>query len=91
MASTDDTAAARPAASATSRTETAHGPFYPWERYPRVTMSLTQQIKEFIGGDDSGVEVHEYHCNDCGNDFESAKQPERTQCPECISNDVEQV
>lgn len=54
-------------------------------------MSITRRIKRFIGQEGSEVDVHDYHCNDCGNDFESAKRPERTQCPECISNEVERV
>lgn len=39
-------------------------------------------------GRDSGVELNVFECSDCGSTFESAKQPDRASCPECLSNDV---
>lgn len=52
-------------------------------------MSITDTIKQFIGGDGGTVDVTEYRCNECDNTFDSAKSIERVQCMECLSNDVE--
>lgn len=52
-------------------------------------MAITDTIKQLIGYDAGGVSVTEYRCNDCGHTFDSAKSPDRCQCNECLSNDVE--
>jgi len=54
-------------------------------------MSIANIISRLLGGDGGGVEMREYECVECDNIFESAKQPERAQCMECFSNDLEVV
>lgn len=52
-------------------------------------MSITDTIQSLIGSDDGGVEVTTFECAECGHTFESAKDPDRAQCMECLSNDVQ--
>lgn len=54
-------------------------------------MSITNIISRLLRGDRGGIKIREYDCEECGNNFESAKQPERAQCMECLSNDLEVV
>lgn len=51
-------------------------------------MSITDTIKSLVGGGDE-VDVNEYECAECGHTFDSAKPPDRAQCVECLSNDVD--
>lgn len=51
-------------------------------------MPFKRLIDRFLGDSSAGVEVRTFECEDCGHTFESAKQPERAQCMECLSNDV---
>ena len=52
-------------------------------------MSITETIKEFIGGDEEAdAHLTEYRCVECDHTFESAKTEARVQCMECLSNDV---
>lgn len=51
-------------------------------------MALSKLVDKLLGGG-PGVDVQEYRCPDCGRTFESAKDPERAQCPECLANDVD--
>lgn len=53
-------------------------------------MSVVDTLKDFISTD-SGVTVKEYRCTDCEGTFESAKDPDRAACPECLSHDVEVI
>lgn len=50
-------------------------------------MALGKLISKLFGGD-SGVELKEFECGECDSTFDSAKQPKRASCPECLSNDV---
>lgn len=53
-------------------------------------MSVLQRIKSVIPTvEDDQITVTEFECQDCGNTFESAKPPDRAQCVECLSHDVE--
>lgn len=54
-------------------------------------MSITNILGRLLGGDGGGLEMREYECGECGNTFESAKQPERAQCMECFSNEPDVV
>ncbi len=38
---------------------------------------------------ESSTAVRTFECRDCGNEFESAKSPDRAQCMECLSHDAE--
>lgn len=49
--------------------------------------SPIQKLKEFVTSD-GGDPRQPYRCNACGEEFVSAKEPERAQCPECLDNDV---
>lgn len=53
--------------------------------------SALQTIKNLLNSDGSDVPTNEYRCTDCGNEFTSAKDPERVQCLECLDRDVEKV
>jgi len=55
------------------------------------TMSIAETLKAFIGVGDSGVSFTSYRCDECGHVFESAKDPDRVQCTECLSRDVNQA
>lgn len=50
-------------------------------------MALGKLVKKVFGSD-TGVELKVFECSECGETFESAKQPERASCPGCLSNDV---
>lgn len=54
-------------------------------------MPLSKLLSRLFGGESSGVEIKEFECEDCGHTFESAKQPERAQCMDCLSGDVRVV
>jgi DNA-directed RNA polymerase subunit RPC12/RpoP len=55
-------------------------------------MSGLQTVKDLIPGlSEEGVETHTFECQDCFERFESAKDARRVQCPDCLSNRVEQV
>lgn len=53
-------------------------------------MSVIDTIKTVVGLD-SGAITHEYRCQDCDNEFESAKDPDRASCMNCMSYNVERV
>lgn len=53
-------------------------------------MSLIDTIKESIPVGDSSVRIHDYECQECGHEFESAKTDQRAKCMECLSQNVEQ-
>lgn len=53
-------------------------------------MAVTELIDRLLGGS-SGVEVWIFECADCGETFESSKQPERASCPACLATDVERL
>lgn len=50
-------------------------------------MSIGQLVGELIGVK-SGDDLNVLECPDCESTFNSAKDPERASCPECLSNDV---
>lgn len=50
--------------------------------------SPIQKLKEFVAPDDDDIR-RPYLCHGCDNQFMSAKQPQRVQCPECLGNDVD--
>jgi predicted Zn-ribbon and HTH transcriptional regulator len=52
-------------------------------------MSVLQKVKSILPVDDDGIERRTYNCQNCGNTFESAKTPDRAQCMECMSHDIE--
>ncbi len=52
-------------------------------------VSVLDTIKQAVGLGDSGVESTVYECTECNNTFESAKDPRRAQCMECMSTAVE--
>lgn len=54
-------------------------------------MSIVDVIGRVLGTGSSGVQLKAFECVDCDSTFESAKQPDRASCPECLSNDVTQV
>lgn len=54
-------------------------------------MSLSDLIGGIFGSSGSGVETGAFECQDCRSTFESAKDVDRLQCPECLSNDVERI
>lgn len=54
-------------------------------------MGLTDVVDSLLGSDSGTVSVSVFECQDCGETFESAKQPGRVACKECLSNDVEVV
>lgn len=54
-------------------------------------MSLLDFLKESLPLGESSPDVNEYECQECGNRFESAKDPGRTQCLDCLSRDVDVV
>lgn len=51
-------------------------------------MSVLQKLKNLFGESNS-VQFRYYGCRKCGHEFRSAKTPERAQCPECLSNDLD--
>lgn len=50
-------------------------------------MAIGKLVKKVLGRD-TGVEIKVYECSECDETFDSAKQPERASCPECLSSDV---
>lgn len=54
-------------------------------------MSISNLLGRLLGGNGGSIELREYECVECGHTFDSAKRPERAQCMECLSNDVEVV
>ena len=55
-------------------------------------MSALQTLKELIpGADDDGVETQTYECQSCFETFDSAKDQDRVECPDCLSADVQPV
>lgn len=54
-------------------------------------MAVGDLIDKLLGGGGSGVQLKVFECADCDAEFESAKQPERASCPECLSNDVTRI
>lgn len=54
-------------------------------------MSVVEIIDKLFGVSGDSVELKVYECAECDSTFESAKQPDRASCPECLSNDVTQV
>lgn len=53
-------------------------------------MGTLQTIKNALTPGDAST-VREYRCNACGATFESAKDPERVKCMECLERDAEPV
>lgn len=51
-------------------------------------MGLTDIVDRVIGRDGDSVSVTVYECENCEKTFESAKDAERAQCPECLSNEI---
>lgn len=54
-------------------------------------MAVVDLIDKLLGAGGSSVQLKVFECADCDATFESAKQPERASCPECLANDVEQI
>lgn len=54
-------------------------------------MTVSKLLGRLLGSDSGGVELRKYECAECGNTFDSAKQPERAQCMDCLSNDVDVI
>ena len=53
-------------------------------------MSALNELKSYLPGfDDGGVSTTTYECQDCGHTFQSAKSPDRAQCMDCMSHEVE--
>lgn len=50
-------------------------------------MPISQLVNKLFGRD-TGIEIKVFECSECDETFESAKQPKRASCPECLSNDV---
>lgn len=53
-------------------------------------MAIGDLVSRFLGPG-SGLDVTVYECAGCESTFESAKQPERASCPECLSSSVAPV
>lgn len=54
-------------------------------------MPITKLLGKLLGGSSGGVEMNQYECTECGYTFRSAKRPERSQCAECLSSDVDLI
>jgi protein-arginine kinase activator protein McsA len=52
-------------------------------------MSVVKKLKSVVGMDGDSHTKKRYQCQQCDNEFESYKLPERTSCPECLSTDVD--
>ncbi len=50
-------------------------------------MNLITKVKDVIGAGNS-LEIHLYECQNCGNQFESAKDPEKAKCMNCLSTNI---
>lgn len=57
----------------------------------KAGMSIVDSLKSIVGVGDPGVSFTPYRCDDCGHGFESAKTPERVQCPECLSREISEA
>jgi hypothetical protein len=53
-------------------------------------MSVVETLKSVVGLSDGRVTTR-YRCIDCDNEFESAKDPDRAKCMECLGTNVEPV
>lgn len=53
-------------------------------------MSVMQTLKNIVGLEESDP-TSLYRCTDCDNEFESAKDPARVTCLECMGHDVELI
>lgn len=53
-------------------------------------MAFVQKVKSILGMADAGGQalMNSYRCAACEESFESAKDPDRVSCPECLSHDV---
>lgn len=51
-------------------------------------MGVVDRLKDIVGTD-GGLTTYRYRCTDCDSEFDSAKDPDRAACPECLSHDVE--
>lgn len=58
---------------------------------PPEPMAVVEIIDKLLGVSGSEIQLKVFECADCGAEFESAKQPERASCPECLSNDVNRI
>lgn len=54
-------------------------------------MSILDSLKAALPVGESSPDITEYECQECGNRFESAKVPDRAQCMDCLSRNVEVV
>ncbi len=55
-------------------------------------MSVLGKLKDAVGvGGAHRDPTDAFRCTDCGEEFESGKDPRRASCPDCLSNDVERV
>lgn len=50
-------------------------------------MAIGDLVSKLLGSG-SSVEIKLFECADCETTFESAKQPKRATCPECLSSEV---
>lgn len=53
-------------------------------------MAIGEIVTKLLGRG-SSVEIKLFECADCEATFESAKQPKRASCPECLSSEVTTV
>lgn len=51
-------------------------------------MPIVSFLENLLSRGGSGVPVKEFECDECGNRWESAKQSERAQCTECLSDET---
>lgn len=54
-------------------------------------MAIGELIGRLLGSGGAGSRIYVYDCAACDAEFDSAKQPARASCPECLSNEVTQV
>lgn len=54
---------------------------------PGSVMTIGKLVNKLLGRE-TGVKLRFFECSECDAYFESAKQPKRASCPECLSNDV---
>jgi DNA-directed RNA polymerase subunit M/transcription elongation factor TFIIS len=53
-------------------------------------MSVVGKLESAIGLDDDPTDERtRFRCPDCGNEFESYKDPQRAFCDECMNENVE--
>lgn len=53
-------------------------------------MAIGDLIDKLLGRG-SGMQVRIFSCAECEATFESAKQPDRASCPECLANEVRPI